>query len=207
MIHILLLASLSDKVFPLVLGKRTSCAIWDTLSAAFSSPSESRIMSLTMALQELNQKPDEPVANFLKRAKTIAEELAVASHIVRPSAFNLHIYRGLKPEFGAMVSSLLTRTEPVLYDDLHAMLLSHEFLHGSTLNKLNVADSPPANAPTANTAQRLGSDSDSTTPTSQRRGRGRGGRGRGGSNGGISSGRFWCAICRKTNHSTNRCYF
>ncbi|XP_043687722.1 uncharacterized mitochondrial protein AtMg00820-like [Telopea speciosissima] len=66
--------------------------IWLTLSVAFSSPSESHLMSLNMALIDLEQKPDESVSLFLQRAKSIAEELSVAGHSLRPGAFNLHIY-------------------------------------------------------------------------------------------------------------------
>ncbi|XP_043692847.1 receptor kinase-like protein Xa21 [Telopea speciosissima] len=140
-----------------------------------------------MALQDLTQKPDESVSDFLQRAKTIAAKLGAAGHALRPNAFNLHIFQGLRTEFQSMVSSLLTRTDPIAYDDLHAMLLSHEFLHGSSMKKLALTDATsPTNSPTANTVQRSGSSSDSSSQPAQcgghggHWGRGRGGRGHGG---------------------------
>ncbi|XP_043705350.1 uncharacterized protein LOC122655199 [Telopea speciosissima] len=55
-----------------------------------------------------------------------------------------------------MVSSLLTRTDPIGYDDLHAMLLSHEFLHGKSLKKLAITEpAAPGTQITANTANKV----------------------------------------------------
>lgn len=155
MIRSLLISSLSEDVLPLVIGKKTSKDIWNTLSNAFCSPSESRLMSLHMALQELKQRDDETVSCFHQRVKTIVAELKAAGDDVRTSTFNMHIYKGLKPDFQSVVSSLLTRTNAVEYDYLHAILLSHEFLQGSAFNKITITeDSLEKYSPQANNIHR-----------------------------------------------------
>ncbi|GAB2213082.1 hypothetical protein Droror1_Dr00021100 [Drosera rotundifolia] len=140
MISSLLIASLLEEVLPLVVGKKTSKDIWNTLATACSASSETQLMSLHMALQDLKQKEDEPVNLFLQCAKTIFAELQAAGDVVRPSTFNMHIYRGLKPKFQSIISSRLTRPTTVEYDDLHVILISHEFLQGTTFNKVTISE-------------------------------------------------------------------
>ncbi|XP_043710282.1 uncharacterized protein LOC122659210 [Telopea speciosissima] len=145
-----------------------------------------------MALFDLEQKGDESVSQFLQHAKSIVVELSAAGHPLRPAAFNLHIYRGLKSNFKAMVSSLLTRTDPISYDDLHAMLLSHEFLHGASLKKLSISDATPAaSQPIAHNVQRSTPSGTPGFSSPNQGGRGgHGGRGRGfrGGRGGPNQG-------------------
>ncbi|XP_043687872.1 uncharacterized protein LOC122639102 [Telopea speciosissima] len=166
-----------------------------------------------MALTDLEQKSDETVSVFLQRAKSVADELVAAGHPLRPGAFNLHVYRGLKPEFKSMVSSLLTRTDPIEYDDLHAMLLSHEFLHGTSLKKLTITEpAAPGTQISTNNVQRSSSTTPSASSPPSRGGRG-GWWGSGGRSAGLGRGspmgcgRFWCSICWRTNHSTDRCFY
>ncbi|XP_043694160.1 uncharacterized mitochondrial protein AtMg00810-like [Telopea speciosissima] len=98
-----------------------------------------------------------------------------------------------------MVDSLLTRIDAIPYDDLHAMLLNHEFLYGSSLKKLSLSESSATKtSPNANSVQRSTTSSASGSPQPNRGGRCfcgrvRGGRGHGTfSSGppGQSSGRY-----------------
>jgi len=41
------------------------------------------------------------------------------------------MFRGFRGEFKDLVTSLITKTEPLSYTDLHSHLLTHEFLHKS----------------------------------------------------------------------------
>lgn len=74
----LLITSLSEDILPMIISEKTSRDIWKTLAHAFSAPSESRLMSLHMALQNLKQADNESVSQFLQRAKTIVAELQAA---------------------------------------------------------------------------------------------------------------------------------
>jgi hypothetical protein len=55
--------------------------------------------------------------------------------------FKFYIFHGLRDEFKDLVISLVTKVEPLLYADLHNHLLTHEFLHKTSLQSL--AANPP----------------------------------------------------------------
>ncbi|KAH0657480.1 hypothetical protein KY289_026228 [Solanum tuberosum] len=46
----LIISSLSEETIPIVIGLPTAKSIWDALEAAFSSPSNTRILNLHMQL-------------------------------------------------------------------------------------------------------------------------------------------------------------
>ncbi|KAL3373411.1 hypothetical protein AABB24_005414 [Solanum stoloniferum] len=52
----LIISSLSEETIPIVIGLPTTKSIWDALEAAFSSPSNTRILNLRMQLQNLKQE-------------------------------------------------------------------------------------------------------------------------------------------------------
>ena len=118
------------EVLHLVVGCQSSCSAWGTLERALASTSNSRIMQLHGSLQDLRQG-DESVTQFMQKAKALFDELVAASRPVSLEDFNLYVFRGLRGEFKDLVTSLITKTEPLSYTDLHSHLLTHEFLHKS----------------------------------------------------------------------------
>jgi len=126
-----LLSSLSMEVLHLIVGCQSSCSAWGTLERALASTSNSRIMQLHGSLQDLRQG-DESVTQFMQKAKALFDELAAAGRPVSLEDFNLYMFRGLRGEFKDLVTSLITKAEPLSYADLHSHLLTHEFLHKSS---------------------------------------------------------------------------
>jgi hypothetical protein len=68
----------------------------------------------------------------MQKAKALFDELAAAGRPVSLEDFNLYVFRGLRGEFKDLVTSLITKAEPLSYADLHSHLLTHEFLHKSS---------------------------------------------------------------------------
>jgi len=128
-----LLSSLSMDVLHLVVDCQTSSCVWRTLEKALASPSNSRIMQLHGSFQDFRQG-DASVT-------TLFDELAAVGRPLSLEDFNLYIFRGLRGEFKDLVTSLVTKAEPLSYADLHNHLLTHEFLHKSSLPSL--AANPP----------------------------------------------------------------
>jgi len=126
-----LLSSLSMKVLHLVVGCQSSYSAWRTLERALASTSNSYIMQLHGSLQDLRQG-DESVIQFMQKAKALFDELVTACRPVSLEDFNLYVFRGLRREFKDLVTSLITKAEPLSYADLHSHLLMHEFLHKSS---------------------------------------------------------------------------
>jgi hypothetical protein len=126
-----LLSSLSMEVLHLVVGCQSSCSAWGTLERALASTSNSRIMQFHGSLQDLRQG-DESVTQFMQKAKALFDELAAVGRPVSLEDFNLYVFRGLRGEFKDLVTSLITKAEPLSYADLHSHLLTHEFVHKSS---------------------------------------------------------------------------
>jgi hypothetical protein len=68
----------------------------------------------------------------MQKAKALFDELAAAGRPVSLEDFNLYVFRGLRGECKDLVTSLITKAEPLSYADLHSHLLTHEFLHKSS---------------------------------------------------------------------------
>ena len=61
------------------------------------------------------------------------DELATIGRPLSLEDCNLYIFHGLHDKFKDLVTSLVTKVEPLSYMDLHIHLLTHEFLHNSSL--------------------------------------------------------------------------
>jgi hypothetical protein len=132
-------------------------------------------MQLHGSLQDL-QHGDESVTQFMQKAKALFDELAADGQPVSLEDFNLYVFRGLRGEFKDLVTSLITKAEHLSYADLHSHLLTHEFLH-----KSSVAIHAPL-LPTSNTSP--------SALVAQRQTFGNSGRSRGRFNGGWRPNQF-----------------
>jgi hypothetical protein len=126
-----LLSSLSMEVLHLVVGCQSSCSAWRTLERVLAPTSNSRIMQFHGSFQDLRQG-DESVTQFMQKAKALFDELTTAGRPVSLKDFNLYMFGVLRGEFKDLVTSLITKAEPLSYADLHSHLLAHEFLHKSS---------------------------------------------------------------------------
>jgi hypothetical protein len=152
-----LLSSLFMDVLHLVVDCQTSSCVWRTFEKALVSPSNSHIMQLHGSFQDL-QQGDALVATYMHHAKSLFDELTAAGRPFSLEDFNLYIFRGLRGEFKDLVTSHVTKTEPLSYANLHNYLLTHEFLHKTSLQSLAV-NSPllptPSLLPSAHLAQHI----------------------------------------------------
>jgi len=114
------------EVLHLVVGCQSSCSAWGTLERALASTSNSRIMQLHGSLQDLRQG-DESVTQFMQKTKALFDELAAVGRPVSLEDFNLYVFRGLRGESKDLVTSLITKAEPLSYADLHIHLLTQNF--------------------------------------------------------------------------------
>jgi hypothetical protein len=90
-------------------------------------------MQLQGSFQDLRQG-DASVTKYMQHAKSLFDELVVV--ISRPLSlddFNLYLFHGLRSDFKDLVTSLVTKADPLSYIDLHNHLFTHEFMHKSSL--------------------------------------------------------------------------
>jgi len=125
-------------VLYLVVDCQTSSFVWCKLEQALASPFNSRIMQLLGSFQDLWQD-DESGTQFIQKAKALFDELVIVGRPVSLKDFNLYVFRGLWGEFKDLVTSLMTRPESFSYVDLHSHLLTHEFIHKTSLQSIGSA--------------------------------------------------------------------
>jgi hypothetical protein len=135
-----LLSSLFVDVLHLMVDCSTSYCVWRTLEKVLASPSNSRIMQLHGSFQDL-QQGDLLVSIFMQQAKSLFDELAATGRPMSLEDFNLYVFRGLHGEFKDLVTSLITKAEPLSYADLHNHLFTHEFLHKNSFHSIDAAPS------------------------------------------------------------------
>jgi hypothetical protein len=77
----------------------------------------------------------------MQHTKSLFDELNVVGQPLSLEDFNLSIFCGLYGEFKDLVTSHVTKAKQLSYADLHNHLLTHEFLHKTSLSSL--AANPP----------------------------------------------------------------
>jgi hypothetical protein len=107
-------------------------------------------MQLHGSFQDLRQG-DELVTHFMQKAKALFDELVIAGWPVSLENFNLYVFCGLRGEFKDLVTSLVTRVEPLPYADLFSHLLTHKFIHKSSHPSMGSAAINAPLLPTSNT--------------------------------------------------------
>ncbi|XP_019154624.1 PREDICTED: uncharacterized protein LOC109151160 [Ipomoea nil] len=115
------------------LGNRASPirAVWTAVTSALDSSSQSRSLNLIGQLQTL-QQGDVSIADYIGRAQVLIEDLTLVGRHVPLVEQNLYIFRGLRPEFRSLVSSLNVRGTPVTLHELSDILGAEEFVTGSS---------------------------------------------------------------------------
>jgi hypothetical protein len=123
-----LLSFLSIDVLHIMVECQTSSCVWRTLEKALAFLSNSYIMQLYGSFQDLWQG-NASIAQYIQHANTLFDELPTAGRLISLKDFNLYIFHDLCGEFKDLVTSLMIKTEPLSYVDLHSHFLTHEFLH------------------------------------------------------------------------------
>ncbi|KAK3012746.1 hypothetical protein RJ639_008094 [Escallonia herrerae] len=73
----LFFASLTEEIFPYIIGLSTSQEVWTALAHSFGSVSQNRQLQLYIKLQEL-KKNDLSISEYLHKAKSLSDELRAA---------------------------------------------------------------------------------------------------------------------------------
>ncbi|XP_019188347.1 PREDICTED: uncharacterized protein LOC109182650 [Ipomoea nil] len=199
----LLISSLSDEVMYLAVGRSTSREVWEAITATLGSSSQVRCLNLLGQFQSLRQGNSSP-AEYLSKAQLIVEALALAGRPLSLDEQNMYVFRGLRPEFRAMASSLTVTGTPVSISQLSDYLQAQEFIYS---DDYPATEGGTAGSPAAFFAGRGRHQSSDHGGSSNRGGQNRGRQGRGRGGGGRGRGRApRCQICRSHGHTAVYCY-
>ncbi|KAK2989712.1 hypothetical protein RJ640_030205 [Escallonia rubra] len=144
-----LFSSLTEEIFPYIIGLSTSQEVWTALAHSFGSVSQNRQLQLYIELQEL-KKNDLSISEYLHKTKSLSDELSAAGKPVSPAEFNAIIYRNIGSDYHSIITALNLRQEPVSFYEMHGQLVAHEILlkHSLTPTENIVLKGSPPLLPT-----------------------------------------------------------
>ncbi|XP_019184152.1 PREDICTED: uncharacterized protein LOC109179036 [Ipomoea nil] len=194
---------MADEVLHLAVGRNTSKEVWDSITAALGSSTRARCLNLLGQLQSLRQGDLSP-ADYIGKAQLIVEALSLAGRPLSLDEQNLCLFRGLRPEFRSMVSSLTASGKPVSLPQLADFLQAQEFIYSGDIPV--GLGSASNNSLAALHVNRGGNQSGGRSGGRRgNSGQGRGNRGGQWRGGGRGGGQPRCQICRAHGHSAIYC--
>lgn len=185
-----LLSSITEEIYPHLIGLTSAAAIWSALSTAFGTVSHAQRTQLHIELHNIS-KDDKPISKFLYEAKAIADSLTLAGQPISSAEFNAIIFRQIGSDYNPIIAALQQRSEPPTFHDLHGQLVAHELLLKAQQPIL----------PSANMVHRSTHQSPAFSGHNNR-GRFQRGRGRGRTS---SRSSVFCQICGYQNHTALQC--
>ena len=181
----LISATLSSSAHSLIIGQSSAFGMWTVLLKRYTSISRSNILNLKKQIHDVKKNTD-TVAQYLQRIKESRDKLAAVGTLVDDEDLLHIVLKGLPSEYESFSTAMLTKSEPVSFEELHVLMITQEELLKSSQenSKENsimamTANKGPTNPTHFNNSARGGFNN-----------RGRGGfngRGRGNNRGSFSS--------------------
>jgi len=135
-------ATLSDTVFPYMVGCRTVMAAWSILEIKFANISCAHTIQLKAQLQNTT-KGERSVSDYLQAIQEIVDQLAAAGQPIVGEDLVLHMLRGLLSEYEDFATSIRVRSDAITAEDLHSLILSEEVTVNERVRSVTQPDSSP----------------------------------------------------------------
>jgi hypothetical protein len=104
----------------------TSAAVWGYLEEIFASRSQARYVNTHITLAT-TKKGASTMAEYYFKMKGYANEMAASGQALADDEFVAYVLTGLDEElYNSLVSSIVTRVEPISTAELCSQMLSYE---------------------------------------------------------------------------------
>ncbi|KAK1436332.1 hypothetical protein QVD17_02111 [Tagetes erecta] len=140
-----IISTVSEAAFSHVQGD-TARDLWLSLEHAFAPNTASREYTLKLQLLKLQMKGDETPLNYLGRVQDYATALANIGQPVTDKDLVLYSIAGLREEYNNLKTTILGRSSPLSFSELHGLLCDHDYM----INKPLETASPAAFTTTFN---------------------------------------------------------
>ncbi|WVZ95434.1 LOW QUALITY PROTEIN: hypothetical protein U9M48_041200 [Paspalum notatum var. saurae] len=120
-----ILASLSDEILTQKATKKSAAEAWGAIEKMFTSQTRARAVNTRLALAT-TQKGNLSVAEYFSKMRALGDEMAAAGWPLEDEELVEYILIGLGSEFNSIVSSVLTRTDPISVSELYSQVLAFE---------------------------------------------------------------------------------
>ncbi|KAM0001405.1 putative RNA-directed DNA polymerase [Helianthus debilis subsp. tardiflorus] len=131
-VRMILISTISEASFQHVQGI-TSRDLWLELERAYAPANSSREYTLKSQLLKIEMKGDETPIAYLTRAQEYATALANIGEPFKDKDLVMLVLSGLREEYNGLKTNLLTRSPPVVFNELHGLLTDHDYM----LNRTN----------------------------------------------------------------------
>nr|KYP31488.1 Retrovirus-related Pol polyprotein from transposon TNT 1-94 [Cajanus cajan] len=221
-----LLASMSSPILTKMVGLKFAYQIWKRLEVYYAARTRAVIKKLKLQLRMI--KKDKGINEYLLEIKKIVDSLAAVGPPISDEDHIDAILDGLPDEFDCFVTSITSRLDPYIVDEIEALLLAHEersekqkrsdtpLIHANTVSGPNQWQNPNQGRGRSafNTREEFrGGRFHNRGGNWNNRGRFNAGRGNGRSNWNQTGQNNWnqnkstCQICGKIGHIALNCYY
>ena len=115
------------------MGQTSASGIWRVIKNRYTSISRSSVVNLKRELNNI-KKGNDSVTTFLQKIKEARDKLtSVGIHIDDEEILHI-VLQGLPSDFHAFTSAMLTKNEPVLFEELHILMKTEEDLLKSSVD-------------------------------------------------------------------------
>uniref|UniRef100_A0A2N9G9M1 Retrotransposon Copia-like N-terminal domain-containing protein n=1 Tax=Fagus sylvatica TaxID=28930 RepID=A0A2N9G9M1_FAGSY len=123
----LISSTLSPFAISLVMGQTTTSGIWKVIVNRYTSISRSSIVNLKRELNSIKKNSDS-VTQYLHKIKEARDKLVSVGVIIDDEEILHIVLQGLPSEFHSFTSAMLTKNEPVCFEELHTLMKTEEDL-------------------------------------------------------------------------------
>uniref|UniRef100_A0A2N9ECA1 Reverse transcriptase Ty1/copia-type domain-containing protein n=1 Tax=Fagus sylvatica TaxID=28930 RepID=A0A2N9ECA1_FAGSY len=123
----LISATLSSSAHSLIIGQTSAYGMWNVLLKRHTSVSRSNILNLKKQLHDVKKNTD-TVAQYLQRIKESKDRLAAVGTLVDDEDLLHIVLKGLPSEYESFSTAMLTKSEPVSFEELHVLMITQEEL-------------------------------------------------------------------------------
>jgi hypothetical protein len=121
-----LFSSLTREVLMSVITHSTSVEVWSVLADMFGSHTHAQSVNTRIALAT-TKKGSSTIAEYYSKMKNYIDEMAASGNRLGDEEFVGYVPTGLDEEiYNPLVSSIVTRVEPVSHSELYSQMLSYE---------------------------------------------------------------------------------
>jgi hypothetical protein len=109
------------------MGQTTTSGIWKVIVNRYTSISRSSIVNLKRELNSIKKNSDS-VTQYLHKIKEARDKLVSVGVIIDNEEILHIVLQGLPSEFHSYTSAMLTKNEPVCFEELHTLMKTEEDL-------------------------------------------------------------------------------
>ena len=123
----LISATLSPSAHSLIIGQSSAFGMWTVLLKRYTSVSRSNILNLKKQLHDVKKNTD-TVTQYLQRIKESRDKLAAVVTIVDDKDLLHIVLKGLSSKYESFSTAMLTKSDPVSFEELHVLMITQEEL-------------------------------------------------------------------------------